>query len=331
MPVLTLAIAQAGYESIAGTAVPATRVIDMEPGSVSLDEGAEAIIVHVAGSYATGHKAYPGARHAAVSFKKLPWSYDDAPWWLNLFATPVTAGVGAGADKTWTQKPNDAADDKKRATIELGGKDTWPTEFQVSGCTGKKLALQIRQNDVWRADVDLLGLVVKKQAKTAALSARSVTHVEGSGTKVYVDTTTFGTTEIVGRVVSADVTIEDGVVDRNTLDGNATGGDLYAPAKTALVEARKVSAKVVAEFSATTEYDDFRAANIKKLRLVRTGAVLGGSNYRAQLDIAGAWRTFAMGDDNGLITAELELSALYDTGLAADWQAVHVNGLAALA
>lgn len=323
MPVTPLTIVQAGVETTPGTAVAATRIIDMEPGQATLDESAEPIIVRRAGSLASGHAAYPGPREVKISFKKLPWSYTDAPWWLNLFTTPQTTGTGAGADKTYTNIPSDTADDHKRVTLEIGARDTWPEEYRIAGCTGKKLTLTIDGTDFWRADIDLIGLVLTAQAKTAALSARSVTHVPSPGTVISVDSTTFGAGPLTGRVVSAEITIEDGAEARRTVDGNTL--DVLAATKTVIVAPRKVGAKVIAEFSSAAEHTAFLAASIQKVRIKKTGAVLGSSNWSEQIDINGVWRSFARADSSGLVVAEMELAALYDATLAADFKAVTVN------
>jgi len=253
-----------------------------------------------------------------------------APEWLNLFCTPVLTGTGTTAGFTYTQIPNDTSDDKQRWTVELGGTDTWPQEYKVAGCTGKKLDLSFKHGDVWRANVDLVGVLVATGAKTGALTRRTPIHVEGSGTKLWIDTSTFGSTAISARLLSGSFTIEDGVTDRITLDGNTVGPDLYAPSKTIVNAQRKVSCKLVLDFTAATEYTAFRAATIQKVQIQRIGAAIGSGFYTETINIAGAWRTFAMGDDAGEMTAAIELGGMYDTGLAADYKFVTINNVATI-
>ena len=327
--VVPLSIVQAGIETVPGTAVAATRVVDMEGGNASLITDQEPILVANAGSLASGHRAYPGPYKARVEFKDMPANYDDLPWWLNFFCTPVTTGTGVGADKTYTQLPHDTADDAKRATLEIGGRDTWASEFKLAGCSGQKFDLAIKRDGLWRMSSTLLGTLLTKASKTAALSARTVQHIVAAGTKVYLDSASaFGTTQLVGRLISADVSIENGLIQREPVDGHPSDG--LAPAALVLTERRKVSAKVVATFDAITEFDAWRAATAQRLRLKQTGPTLGGSAYSAQLDLGGAWKSFGIGDAGGIVTAEMELSGLYDSAIAADWKSVTVNAQATL-
>jgi len=59
-------------------------------------------------------------------------------------------------------------------------------------------------------------------------------------------------------------------------------------------------------------------------------AVLGSSFYSAQVDIGGTFNVVGRGDSDGLITAEIDFTGLYDSSLAAAWKAVVVNSVAAL-
>lgn len=327
--VLPLGIVQAGVETTPGTAVAATRVVDMEGGGAKLTTSQEPIIVANAGSLASGHRAYAGPYTASVEFSDLPVSYDDLPWWLNLFATPQTTGTGAGADKTYTHVPADAADDAKKVTLELGGRDSWPTEFKLAGCGGKKLEISIKRAGLWRMNATVLGMLLSKAAKTGALSTRVLQHVVAAGTKVYCDgASAFGTTQLVGRLVEGTISIEDGRIQRDALEGHPS--DPLAPVATVLAERRKVTAKAVVTFDAVAEFDAWRAATSQRVRFKQTGPVLGGSNYSAQLDVAGVWKSWSPGDQDGVITAELELSGLYDSSIAADWKAVTVNAAGTL-
>jgi len=259
----------------------------------------------------------------------MPLSYTDLPWILNLFGTPCTTGAGAGADKTWTHAPSDVADVAKRYTLEVGGRDTWPNEFKLAGCTGVSWGVKIDRKGLWRADLSVVGMALTKAAKTAALSARACTYVVGAGTKAYIDPTTFGTTAIVGRVMQAEFSHVEAMVQGDTLDG--TVADPLAPTGVSLRDNRKITAKVKLQFTASTEWDAFRAGTIQKVRLYQKGAVLGGSFWSVTLDINGAWETLALDDDGGLLTVTLGLRALYDTTLAGDWKCVVVNDLTALA
>lgn len=329
--VTALRIVQAGYEATPGTAVAATRILDLEAGNANLITEQEPIIVARAGSLAPAHQAYPGPYTSRVEFSDMPVSYSDLPWWLNLVGTPVASGTGAGADKTWLHVPSETADNARRATLEVGARDAWPSEFRLAGCAAQSLSISIGREGLWRLSATLVGTLLAKQARTAALAVRTVQHVPAPGTAVWLDSTSaFGTTAVAGRLLSAEVTIETGMIARRALDGNTVGPDPLAPTATVIAGRRSLSASIVAIFSSIVEFDAWRAATAQRLRLRRTGPVLGGSNWRATLDLAGIWRTFAIGDSDGLVTAELELAGVLDASIAAEWRAEVVNDLATL-
>ena len=214
-PIVPLQIVQFGVEVTRGTAVPATTILDMDPGGATLLRNPTMIRVRQAGSLATSHRQYVGRQIIQLDISG-PFTYNWAPNWFNLFLGPLAAGLGAGANKTWTFDGtviSDIADNLKSFTGELGGKDTWPSEYQVKGLVGKKLDISISQDKVWTYKATLLGQLVTPQAKTGALSvAATIIDVLGTTTKVYIDTSAaaFGTTQRVGSVIKADISIEIG-------------------------------------------------------------------------------------------------------------------------
>lgn len=326
---LPLSIVQAGYETSPGTIIAASRVIDMEPGQATLKFDQELITVTRAGSLASGHYAYAGGYQPTVEFKNLPVSYEDLPWFANFFTTPDVDGSGASTDKTWTNMPSDTSDAGKRATFEVGGRDTWPTEFKIAGCAGKSFGLKWDRKGLWRMDATFVGMGLTKASKTGALSARTVKHVVGAGTKTYIDASTMGSTIITARLISGEFEDVEEMTPQYTLDGS--GSDAYAPGSITLTGNRKVTCKLKLLFSATTEWDAFRAATIQKVRVKQTGPTLGASTYSVSLDMVGAWETYEFDDEGGALTATIGLKALYDSTLASDWALYTVNELTTLA
>jgi hypothetical protein len=150
--------------------------------------------------------------------------------------------------------------------------------------------------------------------------------VLGATTKVYINDTAsaFGATQRVGVVVSGEVTIELPTERRWTLDSST------APRRVGLFGPRQVSARLVVEFDQLTDWTAFAAATAQRVRIESVGPTLGGSAYKATLDLPGVWEAFVLGEDNGVITTELTLAGQYDTTPAADIAAVVVNDRAAL-
>ena len=150
--------------------------------------------------------------------------------------------------------------------------------------------------------------------------------VLGTTTKAYLNGTgsAFGATVLAGNVLSADIDIKLGTSERFTLDS------LRSPFRIAVTNPRDISAKIVMEYDAQTNYTAVHAATPQRLRLESIGPVLGGSFYKCNLDIPGVFDEFVFGDDDGVVTQELTLGAQYDSTPVADINALVVNGSATL-
>lgn len=327
-PILPLEVVQIGMEATRGVAVPATAILDMDPGGATLVRTPSIIRIRNAGSLATSHRSYPGKDVIQVDIAGT-WTYNWAPNWFNLFLGPLASGAGATADKTWAFGAgvvSDSADNLRSATLEVGGRDAWPSEYQIAGCVGLKLDLAIKHDAPWTFKASLLGTAVVPQAKTAALSqATSIVDVLGTTTKVYIDSTSaFGTTQKVGVVIGADISIDIGAQARYTIDGSRN------PTRVGVVGPRKVSAKITAEYASQSEYAAAHGGTAQRVRVAATGPVLGSSAYACAVDIPGTYDTFVIGKDGNVITEEMTLTAQYDATPAADIAASVVNASAVL-
>ncbi len=321
-PVAVLQVVQAGLETTIGIAVPATRVVDFDPGKAVMRRTSDTIIVPQAGSRSGGSSAWAGAEDVEL---EIPFyvSADDWPWWGNLFVQPLTTGTGAGANKTYAQTPPDtsvafnAGGALGSATFEVAGKDTWPSSgggFQIAGCIGKTLDLSIAPNTVWQAKAVLMGMKTVQQALTGALSARTfAARPTGPTTKVYLDTTSaFGTTQLVGRSVRADIKLDLKPQSRHTIDGQTT------PYRLAIPEPYAITVKLIAEFSSIAEYNNWINKTTQRVRVAYVGPTLGSGTYQINWDITGVWATSApIADDKGVYTIELDLDQLFDSTLNA--------------
>ena len=325
MAIVALEVVQGGYETVPGTAVAATRLLDLQPNQATLKYDQDTLIVVQAGSLASGHLAYPGAYKAGVDLKGVVTSYQDLTWFANFFTTPVTTGAGASADKTYTHVPSDIADVGKRATLEMTTNEASNAiSWKLAGCAGKSFGIKWDRKGFWTMDVSLLGtLLTQGITKTAGLTKRTVRHIPAAGTKVYIDATTFGSTQLVGRVYQGEFDVTEDMVQDDVLDGGVT--DPLAPASTGIRGNRKVTAKIKVRLDAATEWTAYKAGTIQKVRLSQVGAVLGSSFYSAVFDIGGVWTAYPMDEEAGYRTVTLALSGLYDSALAADWKLVCVS------
>ncbi len=338
-PVIVLEAVQAGFESPAGTAVAATRRVDFDAGKALLKRTITSINVPRAGSRAGTFQTYAGVEDVTI---EVPFyvSTDDWPWWGNLFFQPLTVGAGASAAKLYAQAPPDLVTALgsnaltaaiQSATFEVGGLDTvntWPTNFRVAGCVGETLDLQIRPNTAWTAKAVVRGMVTTNLATLTSLTNRAVAqYATGPQTKVFLDTTSsaFGTTQLVGRLVSADIKFNVKPQARHTLDGTTTAYRIALP------DAYEVMATVTAEFSSLTELTAWTARTSQRLQLAYTGPLIAGaSNHFIGLNLPGTWDTFDIVSDKGVFVATMKLQQIYDASFGAGFQSLTVNALTQL-
>jgi len=280
-PIHVLDSVQVGIETTRGTLVPATAILDHDPGGVTLKRNPNIIRVRNAGSLATSHRTYPGRDQVLIEVSGA-WTYNWAPWWFNLFLGPLATGTGASADKTWTfgsAVVSDVADNLKSASMELTGKETRPAEYKVAGCVGQSLSLSIKQDAVWTYKATLFGTVLTIAAKTGSLSTvassvdvwarrRRLPQREGARLRRHPARRH----EVQRR---HDSNLGRRAFSPSTGSGTRTGSRH---------EGTLVSAKVVMEYTprpSTPRSRGHRAA----LRIESLGRTLGGGNYKCNLDI----------------------------------------------
>lgn len=316
-------VLQYGAETVAGTLVPATRVADVTPGSVNWKRDIKTITVRNAGSYATAHRAYNGSDTTMVDWNASA-TFDRLADYGNLFINAVATGTGTGATRTWTFTPSDTTDGLKRYSLEYGGTNM-ANAYTLNGAVGQTLGISIKPNTSWQVKASVLGLATAAGATiTPALSLPSTLGTDDvlwTQTKVYIDSASaFGTTQQVGRIVSADFSLTNGVSPRFTLDASGT------PYRVALAKERSVEVTIVAEYDAQTNYTAFAAGTVQRVQIKATGP----SSRAATINVGGYWDTAVIGEDNGVITTQMKLNGLYDTSISADFQLIVVNGVTTL-
>jgi hypothetical protein len=245
-------------------------------------------------------------------------------------STGGTGGTFTKADTTWafgSSVVSDIADNLKSASVEVGGKDSWPNEYKIAGCIGNSLSLSMKQDAAWTYKATFIGTVLSIAAKTAGKTAlASMVDVLGTTTKVYLNGTgsAFGVTQMAGTVISADVDIKIGSAGRYTMDAQRN------PYRVGVTGPRAISAKIVMEYDAQTAYTAVHAGTAQRLRIESVGPALGSSFYKCNLDLPGTWESHDFGDDDGVVTQELTLGAQYDATPVADINGLIVNAVAVL-
>ena len=328
MALIVFTSARAALESVRGTNLTPTRLIyaeefahEQDVATVKPDERRN--------SYNPNYSASAGPeRNAVLARGRL--SFDDAIWWANLFFRGVASGTGAGADKTWTFLPQATTDDVKTATVQLGYADTIATApgIELGYCMGDTLTLHFEKNDDGAVTFDarLISPEAASQitAFTGALSDRTVVAASTNGTTIFADqASAIGTTTDTG-FVSLDFRLNLGPVPLYTLNGSNAATNAYRP------NWRRWEATLVRQFTSDLYWDDYSDKTVQKIRCRTLGPVLGGSNYKIDLDLYGVITSRRNADIEGIITEELTLGQIYDTTATADHRLEVVNATAAI-
>lgn len=327
MSLLVFQSARAALEAVRGTDLTPTRIIYGE--TFTLDNDVATIRPEEQrNSYEGFFSAVPGPERNAITITGRA-SYDDLIWHANHFFKGVASGTGAGADKTWTFTPANAADDVKTSTIQLGYSDTIATTpgVKLNYCMGDTFNLHFEKNDDGAATFSSRFLSAKALAQitafTGSLSDRTVTPVSCNNTVVYIDTATIGTT-LDSAVTAVDFNLQLQPVPFYALDGTTAAQAVYRP------KHRLWSATITRQFNAATEFTAYQAKTVRKVRVRTTGPVLGSTAYKVDLDLYGVWTARSYTDVDGIVTEQLTLEQLFDTTTSTSCSLVVVNSTAAI-
>lgn len=258
-------------------------------------------------------------------------SFDDWIWYCNQFVAPLgTASGTAGAAYTFTFTPSGTADNVKRATIQLGFADTIATApgVQLAGVVGNTLNLHWEKNDdgalTYQANYFTAGTATQITAFTGSLSDRTVNPVSMFSTQVTLDASTIGTT-VDSNVVAMDWTLNLNPVPFYALNNSAGASAVYRP------QHRTWTATITRQYANDTEWDIYQTKAERKVRIISLGNALGGTFYKAQLDLYGVYTNRVWADVNGIITEQLTLEPYADTAAGTiSFQAVGIVGFGTL-
>lgn len=327
VPLTVFTSARAALESTRGTDLTPTRIIYAE----SFDLEHEVATIRpseLRASYEGVYSAAAGPEKSMVTMQGRV-SYDDLIWHANMFFKAVASGTGGGADKTWTFLPTNTSDDVKTHTLQLGDAAAIATSpgVKLNYGMGDELNLHFEKNDDGAATFSAKYLYAKAltqiTAFTGSLSDRTTIPVSANNTVVYIDTATIGTTAD-SAVTAVDFTLNNNPVPFYALDGTLAAQATYRP------QHRTWKCEITRQYNAATEFTAYVAKTIRKVRVRTTGAALGGSNYKVDLDLYGAWTARTYSDVDGIITEVLTLENVYDTTATASVILVVVNATSAI-
>lgn len=307
---------QAGLEATRGTAVAATRLLYVLDGELSKNQPT-LNYPEDSGDFIQSYENDLGLIEAGGPIRDAKVTFEDLIFWLSL---ALKGGVTpSGIDPyTWAFVPSLATDDLKAATFEWAdGPNDWEMPFGMVN----SLTLRGTYNDIWKLSAELIGK--DKVATTLTPSIARITREAAlfRKTKLYVDPTTIGTTEVVNRMLEAEITINNNLA-RNY---SGTQDGLF----TDIIRGKRViSGRIRMKFTNKTYYDNWLAGTKQKVRLEISGS--DSPSRRIRLDTYGRWQSHVLGEQEGMIYADMELIPMYDAGVTAEVAAEVVNHVSAL-
>lgn len=253
------------------------------------------------------------------------------PLLLNMIAKPLTAGVqqGATAAYLWAFVPTITSDDLKSATLYWGD----PNVRMWQGAHGMLDSLSIG-GDASGTDSTMLSVegTTRFPADIAAPTLPAIAVgplITPSKMLVWIDSAeVIGTTAVTGRVVSAEHTLVSGITYKYVATGPAGGitFDHIGRMK------RHMETKLVLEVPDMTQYDQWEASTVLKVRVRHNGPLIETPHYyHIEVDTYGPFSGFDWGEHEGTNrTVELTILSEYNATLGASWRIAVMNAQAGL-
>ncbi len=325
-----LEISQAGIETTRGTSVAATRkvYILLQPFNFERE------LQWASQQTGTFEERREGSydRIALTLNGTESLTFEDLPWWLQFIIKGGVTATGDGGSPPaypYNFTPTLAADDLKSMTLELG---TPTLPYEIDQVMANSATFRFAPDDAkyWEMDVELMGRTLTQTAMTGSIAERSRELIKAPGTKIYVDSSTIGSTQVTGRFIGGSITVN------NNLDFKSFAEDENAPAANKVGRgSRTVDAQFTFEFDSDTEFANYRAAvPVERfIRIEREGTQIhGGSvvNKRARIDLNGFWSSVEPGYRNNNKILTFGLGARYNTSSAYSISASVVNALSTL-
>jgi hypothetical protein len=310
-------VAQVAKETVAGTAVVATRKVywrdvvftnEQEPQPQMFDVGRRDNVLE----FTKGSKAIGGSATMPVGDELLEW-----------LLTGVAGGVtptqpSAGPDPTvylWTFKPGNTLD---TMTVEYyDGARAWI----VNGVNVNSLQFAGNVNGENLVNAEFFARDMVTGSLATGLTERIPNFIQGWETKLYLDDFggTPGTTVVPGTLINWEVNFNNNMTREYFADNTQAAGDISSDTMT--MDARLTFR--ASSSAALTEFNNWNA-NAKRMFRLEFGQnkVISNAFKRfVTLDMPGAWSAVGLGgNENNRRTYELNMQYVYDPTLAAGMQ-----------
>lgn len=241
-----------------------------------------------------------------------------------LFSIAVKGGVspttpgGATLARLWTFTPDMTADTIKSFTAYFG--DPNSQIWQSAYCMANELTISADASGTDGATMSISGFG-KFPAKVSppTLPGQTVGDLLMPGAmQVWLDTSSaIGTTELIGRVVSAELTVSNELSQKHLAAGPTSDLSFSKVGR----GKRTVESSVVFELADTAQYDLYAAGTPVKMRVRINGDLIEGALYSyIEWDVFGPLDQFSWGDLEGTNrTMEFTITSQYDSTAGADF------------
>lgn len=246
----------------------------------------------------------------------------------NMVLAPVTTPTtpaGATLARLWTFVRNITSDNIKSATVWWGDPNT--QVFQAAGALADEFTLSADASGTDPAKMGIKGAGLYPTEVSAptypAISPGAL--LMPSDMQLWIDEgsgATIGTTEITGRVISAELTVPTGVTYKYLAQGPGSNKSYSRIGR----KPTHPTTKVRFELADTTQFDEFDQDTVVKVRVRLNGPEIETGFYHyAEWDAVGKWDALAWGELEGTNrTIELTLEHEYDATMGSDliqrWQ-----------
>jgi hypothetical protein len=239
-----------------------------------------------------GHSAFALGRYDVSFAYEERVTFEDVVWWLNMALDGANlTGTTTGSTPpgyTYTMLPQSAVDDLSTFTMKFG--DAGNT-YKIDRCAVNKATFNWdggpgSSQATWLMTLEIFGRTLTPAASFDALSERNRNPVLSRGTALYVDDTTIGTTQVLAKVRSGEIVIDNQIELKAFSEDTATSASDFARGE------QLFTGSLVLEFKDDAEFAKMRAGTLRKIRILNTGAQIGltpTTNYKLQFDIGNAY------------------------------------------
>lgn len=322
-----LKLAQAGIESTRGTGIAATRKLYAQV-SPSFERAIREF-TDTSGSYSARRRLAYQRQRVSFSFTDL-LTFEDLPWWMQFGIKGGVAGVtdaGTPPAYTYTFQPTLASDDLKSMTLEWNhvGNPYESTQVMLNSWT---IRIDPDNEGGWILDGEMLARDIATTTYTGSISDRTTEVIKAPTTKLFIDSATIGTTQVLAKLISTSVS------GNNNVHFKAFAEDETAFAANKVGRGQRTfDAQITMEFDNDTEFANFRAAagTQRFVRLETEGSVIHTSvKKRARIDMNGYWSSLGWSNREGNIIATFGLAGFYNATSGYDLKLEVVNALSTL-